>query len=221
MEPDIIRKFFLKANPNPGREGCPDRDVLKGIANNTLPPDHPARFHLASCSPCFAEFRELKQAKQGPGAVSRRGKLFTFGAIAACLALLLGGFALNRFRASKMKPVLAPIARTVDLYNVGTFRGLEPNKLADSPVLPTRFVKLRVVLPRFSGPGRYRVGIAQDKSGKNLVAEASAGAVTDGDRQVVTVLLDLRSVPLGVYLLSTTHDDDQASYYYPVKIAAT
>jgi len=34
----------------------------------------------------------------------------------------------------------------------------------------------------------------------------------------VSVELDLRSAKAGAYFLATTHEQDQASYYYPLQI---
>ena len=60
----IIRQFFLETNPNPSRLGCPGTPVLKAMAAGTLPATDPARLHLSACSPCFAEFLALQEAKQ-------------------------------------------------------------------------------------------------------------------------------------------------------------
>src|SRR6266700_4330331 len=94
-----IRQFFLEANPNPERQGCPDEKTLKDIAENRLPADHPARLHLASCSPCFAEFRSFKEQFEA-GQASRR-RILAWG-IAACLLVAIGLFGLKSlFRKSE------------------------------------------------------------------------------------------------------------------------
>ena len=54
---DLLKEFLLEAFPNPDREGCPDEETLVALAENRLPPAHPARFHLGSCSECYAEYR--------------------------------------------------------------------------------------------------------------------------------------------------------------------
>src|ERR1700757_977288 len=84
-----IRQFFLEANPNPERQGCPDEKTLKDIAENRLPTDHPARLHLASCPPCFAEFRSFKGQFEDKRASQRR---ILAWAIAACLLVAVGLF---------------------------------------------------------------------------------------------------------------------------------
>ena len=216
-DPDIIDKFFLRANPNPEREGCPGRDTLKAIAENTLPVEHPARLHLASCSPCFGEFQQLKKVHRA--SLLKFKKRLLVAALAACFLFGAVGFRLlTRNASAPIATIASPLVRTIDLYNVGTVRGVEPGRIADSVLLPGAAVKLRLILPRFSQPGPYRVGVVRDKSGKTVLAEGTGTSVADGPRQVVTVMLNLRSAPSGSYLLSTTHGDDEASYYYPVKV---
>ena len=120
-----IRQFFLEANPNPERQGCPDERTLKDIAENRLPADHPARLHLASCSPCFAEFRSFKVQFENVRSSRRRNLVW---AIAACLLLAVGiyGSSLlfkksepNMVKGGTPKPAgeLAAVDRTIDLFN--------------------------------------------------------------------------------------------------------
>ena len=216
-DPDLIEKFFLHANPNPERVGCPGEDTLKAIAANTLSVQDPARLHLASCSPCYAEFQQLKEARNASRLKFKRRVLAA--ALAACfLFAVLGFHLLTRNAAAPMAPIASSLVRTIDLYNVGTVRGAEPSRIADTVLLPAATMKLRLVLPRFSQPGPYRIGVVRDRSGKSILAEGVGTTVDDGPRQVVTVILNLRSAPSGSYLLSTTHGDDEASYYYPVKV---
>ena len=66
---ELIKNYFLEANPNPERTGCPDEQTLQGLAEDRLPVSHPARLHLASCSECFAEYRAYRLAwKDAPKA---------------------------------------------------------------------------------------------------------------------------------------------------------
>ena len=216
-DPDLIDKFFLKANPNPEREGCPGRDTLNAIAKNTLSVEHPARLHLASCSPCFGEFQQLKEVHRTSRLKSK--KLALLAALAASVLFgVVGLRLLIRNGSAPIATIASPLVRTIDLYNVGTVRGFEPGRIGDSVLLPATAVKLRLILPRFSQPGPYRIGVVRDKSGKAILAEGTGTTIADGPRQVVTVMLNLRSAPSGSYLLSTTHGDDEASYYYPVKV---
>ena len=48
---------------------------------------------------------------------------------------------------------------------------------------------------------------------------AGAGSASPSNGQEkVSVDLDLRSARTGAYFLSTTHEKDQAAYYYPLQI---
>jgi hypothetical protein len=75
-----------------------------------------------------------------------------------------------------------------------------------------------IILPRYSESGRYLVEVSPDRTGNDLHAHGSAIAIGTGDREEVSVDLDLRKSQPGSYFLSTTHEQDQASYYYPPQI---
>ena len=63
---DEIDEVFARANPNPTRTGCPGNEILRSAACKALPIDHPVFEHLAGCSACYQEFRELQQAGRVP-----------------------------------------------------------------------------------------------------------------------------------------------------------
>jgi hypothetical protein len=73
-------------------------------------------------------------------------------------------------------------------------------------------------LPRFSVPGQYLVAVTRDQNGNGLVAEGKAAAASSGSQEKIVLDLDLRKVEAGAYFLSTTHEQDQAAYYYPLQI---
>jgi hypothetical protein len=64
----------------------------------------------------------------------------------------------------------------------------------------------------------YLVAVTRDRTGNDLLAHDSATAIATGDRKKVSIDLDLRNSQPGSYFLSTTHEQDQASYYYPLQI---
>lgn len=61
---DEFDELFAHGNPNPGRIGCPSREVLEALARRERPIEDPAYEHVANCSPCFREFRALQQARR-------------------------------------------------------------------------------------------------------------------------------------------------------------
>ncbi|KAA6459584.1 hypothetical protein DYQ86_15805 [Acidobacteria bacterium AB60] len=109
------------------------------------------------------------------------------------------------------------IAQTVNLFDTGVVRGEHPGQL-QSVTLPAALIKLKIVLPRHSAPGQYLVAITRDQNGNGVIAEGLAGTEATGNQQQITANLDLRSAKEGQYFLSTTHEQDQAAYYYPLRI---
>jgi hypothetical protein len=221
-----IRQFFLEANPNPERRGCPDEKTLKDVAENKLPLKHPARLHLASCSPCFAEFRSFKE--QYDAARSLRRRVLAW-AIAACLVVAAGIYgsrllferkdlSATRNRAQKSSGQMVANDRTIDLFDHGTVRGgSEPSPL-DAVSLPSSLVHLRLILPRFSDPGSYAVAVSKDRVGTEIVARGNGMTVADGPRLLLNVTLDLRRTQAGSYFLATVRESDNGTYYYPLNV---
>jgi hypothetical protein len=112
---------------------------------------------------------------------------------------------------------MAAVPETLDLWNAGTLRNGQPIPL-QSVTLSAALVKVTIILPRYSEPGRYAVAVMRDQTGNDLLAQSSATASGNGDREEISVDLDLRKSKPGAYFLSTTHEQDQASYYYPLQI---
>ena len=110
-----------------------------------------------------------------------------------------------------------PVAETVDLWDAATYRGQQPGQL-QSVELPAARIHLTIILPRFSFAGQYLVGVTRDQNGNGVIAEGAAATTSSGTQQSITVDLDLRSAKTGAYFLSTTHEQDQAAYYYPLQI---
>jgi hypothetical protein len=220
------RQFFLEANPNPERQGCPDEKTLKDIAENRLPADHPARLHLASCSPCFAEFRSFKGQFEVKRASKRR--ILTW-AIAACLLLAVGLVGVKIVgkksdtnavtnQTQEQAGQLAAVDRTIDLFNHGTVRGgSDPNPL-EAVSLPSTLVNLHLILPRFSDAGSYVVAVSKNKAGTVIVARGMARTHEDGQRLLLDVSLDLRGAQAGSYFLATVRESDNGTYYYPLNV---
>jgi hypothetical protein len=149
---------------------------------------------------------------------SRQRKSAVAGLVTACL-VIAAVIAVARYEVQKQSPAsnMAIVSKTVNLWDVGTFRGEQPRQL-QAMFLPAARVRLKVILPRFSPPGQYLVAVTRDQSGNGVMAEGSSAAFASGDKETVSVDLDLRKARSGQYFLSTTHEQDQASYYYPLQI---
>jgi hypothetical protein len=221
-----IRRFFLEANPNPERQGCPDEKTLKDVAENKLPLKHPARLHLASCSPCFTEFRSFKEQYDAARSLKRRVLAW---ATAACLVVAAGIYGSRVLFEQKAPSAIGNGAqtgnaqtvandRTIDLFDHGTVRGGSQPSPLDTVSLPSSLVHLRLILPRFSDPGSYTVAISKDRDGTDIVAQGSGMTVADDSRLLLEVTLDLRRAQVGSYFLATVRESDNGTYYYPLKV---
>jgi len=219
-----MKDFFLEANPNPERIGCPEERTLRALAEGRLPASHPARLHLASCSECFAEFRGFRGEREQ---TRKRHRRIIGWALAASL-IVASGLGLWEYLQARLGHLAAvqmastrPVKANVDLFNAGTVRGEDDGINALKQVsLPAAIVQLSVTLPRFSEAGGYEVLVSRDKSGNEVVAKGSGDAVVNAGKVIVGATLDLRAAKPGAYFLATVRGSDSGVYYYyPVQIA--
>jgi hypothetical protein len=200
---------------------CPDEVFLESVARQSkqIALSDPRVDHAANCPVCMRRLLELRSQHQ-----SRRRRLVFTAAVGCCL-LIVAAFAVVSWHGTNTPhPVdnMAAIPETIDLSNAGTLRGLPSNSAEPSPLqsvsLPAALVKVTIILPRYSRPGQYTVAVTRDQSVNDPLANSTAAANGGGDREEVSVDLDLRKSRPGAYFLSTTHEQDQASYYYPLQI---
>jgi hypothetical protein len=150
---------------------------------------------------------------------SRQRKLAFVNVVVLCSVLAVAAITFARYGMHRQLPSanVAVVSETLNLWDAGTIRGNQPGSL-QSVLLPAAVVRVTIILPRFSPPGQYAVAVTQDQNGNGVVAQRSAPATINGDHESVSVELDLRAAKAGAYFLATTHEQDQASYYYPLQI---
>lgn len=194
---------------------CPGEAFLRDLARKSrrIKLSDPRVDHAATCPTCLNQLLGFRQEIR-----SSRRKSAVAGLVTACL-VIAAIIAVARYEVQRQSPAsnMAIVSETVNLWDVGTFRGVQPDQL-QSVSLPAARVRLKIILPRFSPPGQYLVAVTRDQTGNGVMAEGSAAALASGDKEVVAVDLDLRNAKSGRYFLSTTHEQDQASYYYPLQI---
>lgn len=194
---------------------CPDEGFLQDLARKSknIALSDPRIDHAANCPKCMSRLLELRGKSR-----SRRQRAALAMAIAACALIAVAVVAI-RYGIDRNASTTntAVVAQTVNLWDSGTVRGEQPGQL-ESVSLPAALVRVTIVLPRHSAPGQYLVAVTRDQNGNGLVAEATAATVANGEQQEITTGLDLRKAAAGAYFLSTTHEQDQAAYYYPLQI---
>jgi hypothetical protein len=194
---------------------CPDEAFLRALArrSNSIALTDPRVEHSATCPNCMKRLLALRQEHQ-----SQRRKLAWALASTACIVLVIALIGWWRYQSrERMLANAAPVAETVNLWNAATYRGQQPTQL-QSVSLPAARVHMTIILPQFSSSGQYLVAVTRDQNGNGLVAEGTAAAASSGPQEKVVLDLDLRKVEAGAYFLSTTHEQDQAAYYYPLQI---
>jgi hypothetical protein len=193
----------------------PDEDFLRDLASKSkrISLSDSRVDHAASCPVCMGRLLTLRQQHQ-----SRRQRLVLATSVAACVLLVVGAFIVRNAVQKRPATVNTAVAsQTVDLWDAGTVRGEQPGQL-QSVSLPAAFVRLKIILPRFSPAGRYVIAVTRDQAGTRVLAQSTSDAIAQGQQETLSVDLDLRRADAGTYFLATTHDQDQAAYYYPLQI---
>jgi hypothetical protein len=195
---------------------CLDEAFLRDLARRAkrIALSDPRVSHAANCPTCMSRLLVFRQENR-----SRRRKLTLVTAVVLCSVIGAVVIAVARYGMHRQprSANLAVVSEAVNLWDAGTIRGNRPGSL-QSVFLPAAVVRVTIILPRFSPPGLYAVAVTQDQNGNGVVAQRSAPATINGNHESVSVELDLRSAKAGAYFLATTHEQDQASYYYPLQI---
>lgn len=191
---------------------CPEEEFLIRLAgkSRSICLSDPRIDHAASCSKCMARLLELRN----PAHPHR--PWIALSAAAAAILLLAWAF-LPSLNTAHHATKAVTASATVNLWNAAPIRGPQPAPL-QSVSLPAKQVKVTIVLPRFSRPGRYLIAVTRDRTGQQIIATGSARSSRHGEHLEVSVQLDLRNTATGKYFLSTTHEQDESSYYYPLHI---
>lgn len=194
---------------------CPGEDFLQKLARKArdIRLSDPRVDHAATCPTCMRRLLTLRREHH-----ARRQKVMLATAVTAC-GIIAAIVTVARYQMQKhsLAKNSAVVAETVNLWNAGAFRGQQPSQL-QSVTLPAARVRLTIILPRFSSPGSYVVAVTHGPDGNGLISAAVASTIHNGQQETLTLHLDLRHAHAGQYFLSTTHEQGQASYYYPLQI---
>jgi hypothetical protein len=200
---------------------CPDKAFLESVARQSkqIALSDPRVDHAANCPVCMRRLLELRSQYQA----GRRKLVFTVAV--GCCCLIVAAIVVVSWRGANTPHLtdnMAAIPATIDLWNAGTLRSLPSDPAHPSPLqsvsLPRALVKVTIILPRYSRPGQYVVAVTRDQTVNDPLAHGSVATTGSGGREEVSVDLDLRKSKPGAYFLSTTHEQDKASYYYPLQI---
>ena len=128
-----IEEILLTGLPHPERKGCPPAEVIEALGNQKFGRDDPAWGHIWSCSPCFRDFKVIRDARvdRAERAYRKEATRRRFLVAAAAIVLLVtAGYLLVTASRSSGPRGFAVVS--IDLSNSGAVRGAEPN--GDAPV---------------------------------------------------------------------------------------
>lgn len=212
---DDIDTVLGHANPNPGRVGCPSREVLTALARRERPIGDPGYEHIVNCSPCYRDFRSFQQANVVATARSAQARIRWL--VAAAAAVLLGAVGTWLFFPREQavdEPEAAHIAKQttelpteLDLRKYTVTRSDERAGEQAVLELPRARLDLTLLLPVGSEPGRYEVQILDAQLRSRASASGSAEL-----RNYITTLrttVDIHELPPGSYQLAVRRDGEE------------
>ncbi len=181
-----LRQHALIGFPNPRREGCPDRATLRAMAarDKTLQLSGQLVSHVATCSPCFREYSNVRNNAKH----QRIAKVMV--AIAASVLIAVGAYTLRPWLWHRTLPSPPPIAQApvptpapvatvvVNLASLVRTRG-QGTPITDRVTLPAKRVRVKVLMPIGSEPGRYDVQVVRS-GGNPLVDTVATAGIVDG-----------------------------------------
>jgi hypothetical protein len=194
---------------------CPGEDFLQKLARKSrdIRLSDPRVDHAATCPACMRRLLTMRRKHR-----SRRQKLVFASAVATCVVIVaVITVARHEMQKHSLATNSAVVAERINLWDASSFRGQQPGQL-QSVSLPAARVHLTIILPRFSSPGRYVVAVTHGPDGNGLITEAASTTANRGQQETLSVDVDLRRAHAGQYYLSTTYEQEKASYYYPLQI---
>jgi len=190
---NLLDRGLSREFPNPGRVGCPEQSVLKGIARHKIPLSQARQWlnHLSSCTPCFQDFRRFR----AEATTEKRRVLQLALAAAAVILIIIGGLLWLR------RPVVQVAAVTLDLRERSVSRGENPSEAPQAPLELSRGAKHLILdLPIGSKEGSYQVALL---SGSGEQIRSTTGiAQLENHTVILKAHIDVADVSSGFYFLA-------------------
>jgi hypothetical protein len=204
---EIIRRFFLEGNPNPERQGCPGPDVLRAIAEDTLPANDPARLHLSACSPCFRQYYEFRRER------AKRIKRCSF-ALLASAGIVVSGIGIGMYRRPPHEPNVRygqPASRSalraVAFVSYDANSALSGDRGTDQPrvmqpieLVRTLSLHLSITLPVGMDGGTYETQLRYGSDSAPVYSSTGNAVMNPTSRNnVLSIILPTDQLPSGRY----------------------
>ena len=100
-----IEEILLTAFPNPERVGCPPPETIQALGERKIGRDDPAWDHVWHCSPCFKDFKTIRDKRLAAIALDeqrakrkRQTSILTAATLAAACLIGIVVFSTGRIR---------------------------------------------------------------------------------------------------------------------------
>jgi hypothetical protein len=204
----LLDTIYRSAEPNSDRVGCPPREALRELAVRRRPLSDPLWDHVMECAPCRIDVRQLGKSRAVTPRRSPTRSLVLVAAAVLVLGIGLGAWMFTR-------EGRAPITIAGDLRPYAMMRS-DRSQLTE-PVLdvPQRLVRLTLVLPNGSAPGRYVLQV-RDPAGSERATASGVATLQDFITRL-SADIDLRSARRGVNHLAIRRIGEDWQYF-PIRI---
>ena len=192
-----VQRTILENFPNPDRVGCPGDGKVREVASRRTIVEDDDWQHITHCSPCYAEFLEVKEEVRRAGARARTLGLIGGAAVVILLAALFGYRYLAGPRISEQTANVAFEPATLNLSDSSVSRGGEGANQRSVPVLPRRPLELTIILPLGSERGAYQFELVSADGGV-LTAGDAVAELRNGGTSFKT-RLNAADYPVGDY----------------------
>ena len=201
---DALGRGLLKEFPNPERSGCPGSDVLRRIGSHKMPLAEAERWldHLTSCSPCYRDFNQLREAYR----LARRRTL-----LAVAASILVVATAGIWWVIRPQNEIRFAQSTVLDLRNRSVARGSEPVPAEPPLEIRRNVARMDIYLPLGSTEGPYEVRIVT-ASGEAILT-ANGRAKLNDHITSLQVAVNLSSARLGQYILQIRKANSEWNSY--------
>ena len=197
-----VQDLALRAYPNPDRAGCPSSEVLRDVARQPRPSQHPVfQSHIVECSPCIAAMLAERTRIQALHQARRR--MIVAVAAGVCLVALLSGLWLWHRAPSFTRDQVASARDIpeipVDLRPYSPARSDSGQSTRPPISVPIQRVKLKLYLAPGAPLGAYEIRILSNDLRTMRTQQVSA-VLNDGVTSAV-LAVNLADLPSGAYVL--------------------
>lgn len=211
MKTDPIEELRLRAYPNPERKGCPGAEVIRALANKEIPHGDPMWDHIWHCSPCFSEFKVLRDARRKTARkrFSLIATVATTGAAILLIAIVL--YFRHRPLPPQEETQIASngngqprqfVVGELDYRNLPAERSNDSSRLKPQ-VLGTSTRELSIVLPSGSEAGNYAIEILRPSHITESVANYEGKAMKgNGGMTTLRAHVDFSTMTPGRYVVA-------------------